>query len=507
MKVSLRKSLRVVSIMSAVLAVTACSEKPQELSSQDADKVMTEAVAIAAQEGDPTDIVARVGDQVITFSQVNTMLNSSAVVGVSIPALGTPARDTVRIALLDKIVSADLVYLDALQQGLDQDPVYQKDLQKFRNGILMGIYRDRYLTNTINVSDEEIQAYYNNTGEPDAELNDDIRAAIKAVLRKQKLAQMSAELRMRLREGVSVQINDDEMNPLEDAERADTVVLASINGAPVTWGEVRHILGGKVSSSSREDRRQATNNLVDQRILIHKANIAELDKDPMFQARHNEYRKTRLINLHRANLAKEFEPDDATLMGYYDAHRDEIMTPEFRKVQIVVVKTEKEASDIKTKIEMDEITMYQAARDHSIDPGAKKNLGEIGWQSRGKGWPTLDEVIFSLGPGEIGGPVETPAGWNLLLVQDIREAQNDDFLSLSTQKQTRRKYIHEKLSEYVIDLRKNQFPVEVYEDTLTQLAQQEADMVGQLAKKAAESGSETRRRLEEFQEIYKQGGQ
>ena len=64
---------------------------------------------------------ARVEDQAIHFSEVNTMLNSSAVVGLSIPALGTPERDTVRITLLDKIISANLVYLDAMQKKLDQE--------------------------------------------------------------------------------------------------------------------------------------------------------------------------------------------------------------------------------------------------------------------------------------------------------------------------------------------------------------------------------------------------
>jgi parvulin-like peptidyl-prolyl isomerase len=154
----------------------------------------------------------------------------------------------------------------------------------------------------------------------------------------------------------------------------------------------------------------------------------------VFQARNNEYRKTRLINLHRGNLAREFAPTHEELQAYYEAHRDVIMTPEFRKVQIVMLKTQKEANDLKTKIDTGEITIYQAARDYSIDPGAKQNLGEIGWQSRGKGWPVLDEVLFSLGPGETGGPVETPAGWNLLLVQDVREAQNDDFGQESTRK-------------------------------------------------------------------------
>ena len=72
------------------------------------------------------DVIAKVGDQTITFSEINTALNSSAIVGLSIPALGTPQRDTARIILLDRFVSANLLYLDALKQGVDKDPGYQR---------------------------------------------------------------------------------------------------------------------------------------------------------------------------------------------------------------------------------------------------------------------------------------------------------------------------------------------------------------------------------------------
>ena len=74
------------------------------------------------------------GHVIITFNQLNTMLNSSAVVGVSVPALGTPERDTARIVVLDKVISANLLYLDAKRQGLDQDPAYQRELGDFSNG-------------------------------------------------------------------------------------------------------------------------------------------------------------------------------------------------------------------------------------------------------------------------------------------------------------------------------------------------------------------------------------
>ena len=87
------------------------------------------------------DVIAKVGDQTITFSEINTALNSSAIVGISIPAVGTPERDSARIILLDRFVSANLTYLDALKQGADKDPAYQKVITRFSNAILAGLYR------------------------------------------------------------------------------------------------------------------------------------------------------------------------------------------------------------------------------------------------------------------------------------------------------------------------------------------------------------------------------
>ena len=91
------------------------------------------------------NVIARVGDQDITFNQINTMLNSSAVVGVSVPALGTPERDTARIVVLDKVISANLLYLDAQHQGVDKDPAYQRELRDFSNGMLANLYHRRFL--------------------------------------------------------------------------------------------------------------------------------------------------------------------------------------------------------------------------------------------------------------------------------------------------------------------------------------------------------------------------
>jgi parvulin-like peptidyl-prolyl isomerase len=166
---------------------------------------------------------------------------------------------------------------------------------------------------------------------------------------------------------------------------------------------------------------------------------------------------------------------------------------------MVVVKTKEEADALKAKIEAGEMTMYQAAAEHSIAAKAKEDLGEVGWVNQGTTVPALDQVIFALGPGDIGGPVQTPAGWHLVTVQDVQDAKYTDFDDADTRKLTRRRFLDEKLNEYAVELRKNEFPVVVYEDRLVKLAQQEADMVKELAAKAQEPGSVTEKRLEDLQ--------
>jgi hypothetical protein len=120
----------------------ACSDEPKDAADAGQESTVPEsAEADAADE--PGDVVARVGDQTITFGEINTMMNSSPIVGLDMPALGTPGRDKVRLTLLDKMISANLIYLDALKQGVDKDPDYQRDLRDFSDGILAGLYRQK----------------------------------------------------------------------------------------------------------------------------------------------------------------------------------------------------------------------------------------------------------------------------------------------------------------------------------------------------------------------------
>lgn len=458
------------------------------------------------------NVIARVGDQSITYSEINTMMNSSAVVGLSVPALGTPERQRAHVMLLDKVISANLLYLDALAKGTDKNPVYQQDLREFSDGVLASLYRKSHLYDDIQVTDEEIEQFGKESLAAGTAVTDDVRTQIEATLRKRKLDEAMATERDRLRTGIEVSLNRDDLAPADDDVRADSDILARYGKGAVTWGESEAQLRQAARRSelaqgrldAMEQRVEALNRIIDIRILADKARAEAMESDPVYRRRLEEYRKTHLINLQRSRVLAGFEPDDKTIDAYFDNNRKRIDQPEQRKIQMVVLKTREEADSIRSKIESGELTLFQAAAEYSIDPRAKESLGDMGWVTKGTGFPELDKLTFSLGPDELGGPVESPAGWHLVKVLDVRDAQFEDIHDENTRKFVRRTLMREKLNDYLVDLRLNHFKVEVDEARLNDLFKREAEWIAELEKKAQQPSSITAQREEQLKQLLPQ---
>jgi peptidyl-prolyl cis-trans isomerase C len=394
---------------------------------------------------------------------------------------------------------------------MDKDPVYVGDMQRFSDGILGGLYRQKYLIGEIEVTDAEVQEFFENSIMPGTAMTDDLRLGIEAAIRKKRFKARAASMQQRLREGVEINIDKSVLNSAGDDEREDAAVVASIDGEPVRWEAVKELLVAESKRSARaefhldedDERARVLNGYLDARIMAKKARAAGLEQDPVYQRRFKEHSKNHMTNMHRMRLVREMDPSEEELWAYFEDNRDAITVREARKVQMVVLKTQEEAEAIKTRIGAGEITMYEAARDFSIDPNAKQTLGEMGWVVKGSGFPELDKVTFSLEPETLGGPVESPAGWHLVTVLDLRDAEFEDIVNEATRKTTRRRYLQQQMNDYVINLRKNEFPVVVYEENLDRLFKAEAEWIASLEEKARQSPEETQKRLDEATKFMK----
>ena len=314
---------------------------------------LTQAGATAPPTPDtqPRDAIARVGDQVIRFSELTARLNSATVGGLSVPALGSRGRARVMGELLGTAITVNLLYLDAVRHGKDRDPDYQRDLRTFANGVLGGLYRARYLADELEVTPREVDAHFREHMKADNEMTDRVRIAIAASLRNHKFKRRTDGMRAQLRDDVALRVYAANLEPSEDRLRADAEAVAQYAGRRIPWAEVKGLLTRPVNSRSVKRRLAALDNLIDQELMAHKARETGLEADPVYATQMTEFRKTRLVNQHRADLLRDWEPAERELLEYFHDNRECIRFQERRRILMVVLKTREHAEAVKRRIQ------------------------------------------------------------------------------------------------------------------------------------------------------------
>ena len=95
------------------------------------------------------------------------------------------------------------------------------------------------------------------------------------------------------------------------------------------------------------------------------------------------------------------------------------------KVSHILVKTEAEAKDIKTKLDKGG-DFASLAKEYSLD-GNKNEGGSLGYFSNGQMVPAFEEATAALKVGAISGPVKTDFGYHIIKLEDKRKAKAEDF--------------------------------------------------------------------------------
>jgi parvulin-like peptidyl-prolyl isomerase len=406
------------------------------------------------------------------------------------------------LTLLDKAISVNLLYLDAIDKGVQESPQFKQEMQTYTDGMLAGLYRKHYLRSDDSVSENDISEYIDEHFAKAFEVDEKMRPLIEAKIRKQKYLARKRGLRQHLHTGMDVKIYAQHLEIEDDDLRTDDQVIAEYGGVSMTWGESKKHLTTLNNSINMERRLKALSELIDNRLLTRKAIEAGMQRDPTLLSALEEFKSTRMVNLHRNALTEVLQPSADEIRDYYNKHRSRIAFSEHRKLQMVVVEDERIAEEIMSQLEKGEMTIYQAALNHSIAPRAKQTLGDFGWVEEGSGFPDLDELAFSLEIGELGGPVETPAGWHIVVATDQRSSKYTDINDPDTQQQARRLLLKQRLDEYVVNLRRQRkHPVVVYEENLNRLLLQEAQWIAAKNQEMEQNPQRARIILEEMKAL------
>ncbi len=345
------------------------------------------------------------------------------------------AQASLRGDLLKRLVFSRLFQLEADRLGLDDDPALQRDLARFREGLLYREYLN-HLRGLIRIPKDELAEMTK-----DYEENPDALAAAKAAYVSSRYKALKLETLRRLRDRWHVQLFPERLK-LDAPD--DTVLMQGDDGLRITLRDVVYDDQGRRGTHAQwvEDQ------------LYQKAEVMLMAKAAAGQGvdvsdKMASYKKERLPALLLERKIAEWIPNQQVLRDYYRDHQRLGRIDTRLHVGMLVVRTRGEAEALRKRI-LDGESLFKLAGKYSIDPYGRSRNGDIGWVSESKALPQIRAALAKLADDQVSEVVETPKGFHLFTILGRREGTQKRFSEIPDR--VRQAYIDDHLANYIEEL-------------------------------------------------------
>jgi peptidyl-prolyl cis-trans isomerase C len=215
-------------------------------------------------------------------------------------------------------------------------------------------------------------------------------------------------------------------SPAASTTKPDFEFVASVNGAPITQGLFNltiRALTSQGQADSPELRQAVKNDLINKELVAQEATRLGLTNNIDFPDQIEQLRQNLLLQAFLENHFKKNPITDAQLREEYDRQRklmgDASNAFQYRVSQIVV-STETDAMDLIRRLQKGDL-FGRLAQEFSLDTASKAQGGSLGWMMTGQVIPAVASVLPTMAKGAITPkPIQTPAGWVILKLDDKR---------------------------------------------------------------------------------------
>jgi peptidyl-prolyl cis-trans isomerase C len=202
-------------------------------------------------------------------------------------------------------------------------------------------------------------------------------------------------------------------------------VMSKVNGVAIPQSLLEHTVKVNVErgkSDSPELRQVIKEELIAREALAQEAIKLGLDKTPEAQAQWAQVRQTYLVELLLSDYLKKNPITDARIKAEFDRQVAAMKDQQQYKVSLITTPTEAEAKALLARLRKGE-SFSKLASGTSID-ASKANGGDVGWVLPSQILPAIANVMVNLSKGTLAAaPIQTPAGWNIIRVDDTRPFQ------------------------------------------------------------------------------------
>jgi len=231
--------------------------------------------------------------------------------------------------------------------------------------------------------------------------------------------------------------------------------VAKVNGVAIPQSRLDLVIKAATAQGqpdSAEVRNALRENLITEEILTQEAMKKGLDRNPDVVTQTDLARQGILIRAYQADFMRNNPVSDSELRKEYESVKSQMGDKEY-KARHILVETEQEAKDLTASLKKGG-SFEKLAGERSIDTGSKGNGGELGWSSAAVYVKPFADALTKLKKGETTSqPVQTPFGWHVIRLDDVRTAVPPPFDEVKQNMQQR--ILQRKFAAMVESLRKN----------------------------------------------------
>ena len=201
--------------------------------------------------------------------------------------------------------------------------------------------------------------------------------------------------------------------------------VAVVNGKAIPTSRVEAVVKQVVAQGQQPDspqlRELIKKDLIGREVMMQEAEKQGFGKDAAVKAQIDNARQAIIINAMIADYIKKNPIADADIKAEYDRFTKQAGDKEYH-VRHILMATEAEANDVIAKLKAG--AKFEDLAKTSKDTGSAANGGDLDWASPSSFPPAFSAAFVALQKGGVTDkPVQTPNGFHVIKVDDIRPAK------------------------------------------------------------------------------------